>query len=266
MLGKADQKMLKAEDISIGYGKREILRNITFSLSEGEIVAVLGANGAGKTTLLRALNNTLKPSAGIIFLDGNPIGDYSRREIASRIAVDAQENETKFPVTVLEFVLSGRFAHGNVFGWESERDLETAIDSLKICDLTDYRDRLLNELSGGERQRVLLARAIATEAGLLLLDEPTNNLDLSHQALMLGLVRKRSETYGSSAVIITHDLNLASEFADKIMLLKNGGILAQGEPEKVLTDENILRTFGVEVVLDRNPVTENVRVTTIFGK
>lgn len=256
--------MLSIENISINYGEKQILRDVSFSLENGEILAILGANGAGKTTLLRALNNTLPIANGEILLNKKFISDYSRREIAQRIAVVAQENETKFPVTVLEFVLAGRFAHGNSFGWETESDLQIASDCVQLCDLQEYKERLMNELSGGERQRVLLARAFATNARILLLDEPTNNLDLSHQALLLKLVRKRCETCESSAIVITHDLNLASEFADKILLLKDGEITAQGTPKDVLTVGNLRKVFGVKVLLDENPLTRNVRVTTIF--
>lgn len=256
--------MLKIRNININYGDTQILRDVSFTLQKGEIVAILGANGAGKTTLLRALNYSLTIASGEVLLDAKFIGDYSRREIAQQIAVVAQENETKFPITVLEFVLAGRFAHGNSFGWETENDLDIALDCLKICDLDDYDKRLMNELSGGERQRVLLARAIATQARILLLDEPTNNLDLSHQALMLKLVKERCETCESSAIVITHDLNLASEFADKVLLLKDGEIVAQGKPKDVFTHQNLKDVFGVKVLLDENPLTENVRVTTIF--
>ncbi len=256
--------MLVAQNISINYGDTQILRDVSFRLETGEIIAVLGANGAGKTTLLRALNRTLPVAEGEILLDGKALNEYSRSEIARKIAVVAQENETKFPMTVLEFVLAGRFAHGNAFGWETENDLKIAVDCLRLCDLELHEDRLMNELSGGERQRVLLARAFATQARILLLDEPTNNLDLEHQALLLNLVRERCKTCESAAIVITHDLNLASEFADKILLLKDGKISAQGNPKEVLTEENLRKVFGVRVLLDRNPLTENVRVTTIY--
>ncbi|MCB1025073.1 MAG: ABC transporter ATP-binding protein [Acidobacteria bacterium] len=256
--------MLKVEDISMNYGTRPILKNISFSLEAGEIIAVLGANGAGKTSLLRSLNQTLPIASGRILLDGERIASFSRREISKRIAVVAQENETKFPVTVLEFVLAGRFAHGSAFGWETEEDLRAANQCLKLCGLESFEDQLMNELSGGERQRVLLARAIATQARILFLDEPTNNLDILHQASLLRLVKERTKTCESGAIVITHDLNMASEFADKILLLSKGEIVSQGEPKAVLTKENLRKVFGVKVLLDKNPLTQNVRITTIF--
>lgn len=256
--------MLSVQNISINYGAAEIVRDVSFALSPGRVVAVLGANGAGKTTLLKSLNGSLPVAGGEIRLDGKPLGEFSRREIARRIAVIAQENETKFPVTVFEFVLAGRFAHKTALGWETEKDLAVAQNALEMCDLARYERRSMNALSGGERQRIVLARALATEAQILLLDEPTANLDLAHQAMMFRLVRERCETCRAGAVVITHDLNLASEFADEILLLKDGRVAAHGEPEKVLTTGILKNVFGVEVLLDQNPSSGKIRVTQIF--
>ncbi len=257
-------KMLEVKNITVGYGETAIVRDISFALPNKKILAIVGANGAGKTTLLRALNGTLPIKTGEITIDGKKLKNYSRREIARTITVIAQENETKFPVTVADFVLAGRFAHGGTFGWETESDLKIAENALEICDLAKYKNRTMNRLSGGERQRVILARALATEARILLLDEPTTNLDLSNQALMFRLVRERCKRGESSAVVITHDLNLASEFADEILLLKNGEMIARGEPKEVLTEENLREIFDVKVLLDENPISKNVRITTIF--
>ena len=256
--------MLEVNDISINYGVCAVVEDVSFALEAGKIIALLGANGAGKTTLLKSLNASLPVAKGKIILNDKSLDRISRRDIAREIAVIAQENETKFPVSVLEFVLSGRFAHGGNFGWETKKDLQIAEDCLSLCDLKNYENRLMNQLSGGERQRVILARALATEAKILLLDEPTTNLDLAHQAMMFRLVKERCETQNFSAVLITHDLNLASEFADEIILLKNGKILAKGEPEKVLTEETLQNIFGVKVLLDENPSSGKRRVITIF--
>jgi iron complex transport system ATP-binding protein len=256
--------MLLAEDISVLYGERPVLDRVSFTLADGEVLALLGANGAGKTTLVRSLNGTVALSGGEIVVDDIPLRKLSRREIASRIAVVAQENETRFPVTVLEFVLSGRFVHGGSFGWESEADIEAANQALADCDLTEYSSRSMNELSGGERQRVVLARALATNARILLLDEPTANLDLAHQAMMFRLVRERCDRDSASAVVITHDLNLAASFANEVLMLKDGRVAAKGAPSEVLTAENVRKVFEVDVVLDAHPVTGGVRVTTLF--
>lgn len=256
--------MLKVRDISIDYETQRVVRDVSFTLEKGRLVALLGPNGAGKTSILKALNGSLRPSKGEILLADRPLGGYSRREIARRIAVIAQETETKFPVSVLEFVLAGRFSHSRGFGWETEADRQAARECLRLCDLENYEARPMNRLSGGERQRVVLARALATEARILLLDEPTANLDLAHQAMMFRLVRERCETCESAAVVITHDLNPAAEFADEIVLLKAGRIAAKGAPRDVLTEENVREVFGVKVLLDENPASRKLRLTTVY--
>lgn len=256
--------MLEARDISVRYGDREILRDVSMCARRGEIIALLGPNGAGKTTLLRVLNGTVTHQRGKILLDEIDLHNLSRREIARSIAVVAQENETKFPITVMEFVLAGRFARGAAFGWETTGDIDASRQALIDCDLEDFDARLMNELSGGERQRVVLARALAAETQVLLLDEPTANLDLAHQALMFNLVRRRCRGSGATAVVITHDLNLASEFADKVILLDEGRVMADGTPDEVMTVENLRQVYDVEVLLDENPASRKLRVTTVF--
>jgi iron complex transport system ATP-binding protein len=256
--------MIEVKDITVLYNGRAVLEGVSFELRERETLALLGPNGAGKTTLIRAMNRSVPMAGGEVSIDGISIGELSRREIAREIAVVAQENETKFPVTVLEFVLSGRFVHGGSFGWETDEDIEIARRALHDCDLSDHTDRFMNELSGGERQRVVLARALATGANTFLLDEPTANLDLAHQAMMFRLIRERCRSCDASAVVITHDLNLAAEFADRVLILNGGRLFVLGQPDEVLTAENIKTVFGVNVMLDENPVSRNVRVTTIF--
>lgn len=256
--------MIAAINITVRFGSREILRDVSLRAKPGTIIALVGPNGAGKTTLLRACNGTVPLVAGKIELDGTALDDLSRREIAKNIAVVAQENETKFPVTVFEFVLAGRFARGAAFGWETSADIEAAERALALCDLAEFGDRVMNELSGGERQRVVLARALAAETRILLLDEPTANLDLSHQGLMLKLVRDRCTESGAAAIVITHDLNLASEFADAVVMLKNGRVVADGPPAAVLTTDNVREVYDVDVLLDKNPASGKLRVTVAY--
>ena len=256
--------MLVARGLIVQFGERKVVENVSFELERGQILVLLGPNGAGKTTLIRALNGTVPVASGEILLGGKPLLSHSRREIAKRVAVVAQENETKFPVTVLEYVLAGRFANGSAFGWETEKDIDVAREALRNCDLEEYGSRLMNELSGGERQRVVMARALATDARVLLLDEPTANLDLAHQAMMFRLVRERCRGCNASAIVITHDLNLAAEFADRVMLLRGGEMFALGTPEEVLTDANVKEVYNVQVLLDANPASGKVRVTNVY--
>lgn len=257
--------MLEACDLTISYNDRIAVSNVTLTLDAGEITALVGPNGAGKSTLLRSLNGQVAPTSGAALLDGQPIEKYNRRTIGRRIAVVAQEAELRFPVTVLEFVLGGRFAWGpnSGWGWETERDLQVAAEVLAETELTELSGRLMNELSGGERQRAVLARALATEASILLLDEPTANLDLSHQATLLALVRNRCDQRKASALVVTHDLNLAAQFADRILLMRDGKVVRLGKPEEVLTPQLLNEVFEVEVLVDAHPITGAPRVTPI---
>lgn len=259
--------MIEARDLTITYDDRIAVSNLTLTLEAGEITAIIGPNGAGKSTLLRTLNGQLRHAAGVVLLEGKPIEKLSRRSIGRKIAVVAQEAELRFPVTVLEFVLGGRFAWApNAgWGWETERDLKVAEEVLRETELTQLSGRLMNELSGGERQRAVLARALATEASFLLLDEPTANLDLSHQETLLALVRNRCDKRRVAALVVTHDLNLAAQFADKILLMKEGKAVRSGKPEQVLTPQLLNRVFDVEVLVDAHPITGAPRVTPVHG-
>jgi iron complex transport system ATP-binding protein len=259
--------MLEARDVTIKYDERVAVANISLQLASGEITALIGPNGAGKSTLLRALNGQVRRSSGMVLLDGEPIEKLSRRAIGRRVAVVAQEAELRFPVTVLEFVLGGRFAWASNagWGWETERDLSVAEAVLQETELTDLSGRLMNEISGGERQRAVLARALATEASHLLLDEPTANLDLSHQSTLLALVRNRCDQSDAAALVVTHDINLAAQFADQILLLKHGKVLDAGPPRAVLTPELLREVFEVTVLVDAHPVTGAPRVTPVHG-
>src|SRR5688572_16728055 len=257
--------MLEAKDISVDYGERRAVTNVSLEVNPGKMTAIVGANGAGKSSLLRVLNGSIEPSAGQILLDGKPLASFARRTVGRRIAVVTQEALLAFPVSVLEYVLGARYAWSSSggWGWETERDLEIAFDVLKQTELEDFSDRLMNELSGGERQRAVLARALATEAAILLLDEPTANLDLSHQATLLSLVRNRCDSRQSAALVVTHDLNLAAHFADRILLMKDGRAVRTGNPHEVLTPNLLRQVFMVEVLVDAHPITGAPRVTPL---
>jgi iron complex transport system ATP-binding protein len=254
--------LLEALDITVCYGEREAVVGVTLRAAPGEVTAVIGPNGAGKSSLMRALNGAKEITRGRILLDGKPLRDYARRAIGRRIAVVAQEAELRFPVTVMEFVLGGRYAWSSTgaWGWETEQDIAAALEALRATELEDYSARRMNELSGGERQRAVLARALATEASILLLDEPTANLDLAHQAAMLGLVRARCDHDDAEAVVVTHDVNLAAEFADQVLLLKAGSARAYGRPPEVLT---LRELFDIEVLVDAHPRTGAPRITPV---
>jgi len=257
--------LLEARELTIKYEDRTAVETVSLVLQSGTVTALIGPNGAGKSTLLRSLNGQLTPTAGLILLNDQPIEQFSRRAIAKQITVVAQEAELRFPITVLEFVLGGRFAWAanSGWGWESEQDLRVAETVLIETDLTDLSGRLMSELSGGERQRAVLARALATEAPVLLLDEPTANLDMSHQAILLSLVRQRCDSRGAAALVVTHDLNLAAQFADIVVLMKAGRSIKVGNTEEVLTAELLREVFDMSVLVDAHPISGVPRVTPV---
>jgi iron complex transport system ATP-binding protein len=166
----------------------------------------------------------------------------------------------------MDFVLGGRYAWSNAWGWENERDVEVAQSVLRETELEQFAQRLMNELSGGERQRAVLARALATEAKIFLLDEPTANLDLAHQAAMLKLIRHRCDRVDAAAVVVTHDVNLAAEFADRVMLLQDGRVVAIGSPHQVLTPELLEKLFGLQILVDAHPLSGAPRITPVHKR
>jgi iron complex transport system ATP-binding protein len=257
--------VLEAREISVKYGAREAVKGVSLRVLPREITAVVGPNGAGKSTFMRALNGALTPFEGLVLLDERPLRSLARRVVGRRIAVVAQEADLRFPVTVMEFVLGGRYSWSSMgaWGWETLQDVEAARVALRETELEEFSGRLMNELSGGERQRAVLARALATEAGILLLDEPTANLDLAHQAAVLRLVRARCDRQGAASVVVTHDLNLAAEFADYVLLLKGGRALAYGPPRDVLTPELLEKVFKIRVLVDAHPLTGAPRITPV---
>jgi len=257
--------LLQARNITVRYGDRVAVKDLSLELRPGEITALIGPNGAGKSSLLKSLNGQLKPASGEIVLNDQLLEKLSRRKIAKQITVVAQEAELRFPITVLEFVLGGRFAWAanSGWGWENEHDLEVANAVLVETELVELSGRLMRELSGGERQRAVLARALATEAPVLLLDEPTANLDISHQATLLSLVRKRCDVQGAAALVVTHDINLASQFADVVFLMKGGKAIKSGSRTEVVTPALLKEVFEVEVLVDAHPISGVPRVTPV---
>lgn len=251
--------MLELRNIHFGYD-REILRGITLTIGAGEVVALLGPNGAGKSTLLAVASGALPPTSGQVLFAGELLRRWSRREVARRIALVAQAGELRFPLTALEYVLTGRFAHAATRGFDTQRDVELAMNALAQTDAAQFAARRFNELSSGERQRVVLARALAQQPRLLLLDEPTANADIAHQVALLALVRELTREQNLGALLVTHEINLAAEFADRVALLRDGQLLAVGATAEVLTADLLGNAFSTALLVDRHPLTGSPRV------
>ncbi len=252
--------LLELRDVHFSY-VQPVLAGVTLDVRAGEIVALLGPNGAGKSTLLNLAHGLLQPQRGAVWLNGQPLAQWSRREIARHLALVVQQSEVRFPLTALEFTLAGRFAHAQGFGFEAERDVAVAWEALQATDAARFAERHFNELSSGEQQRVVLARALAQEPRLLLLDEPTANADLAHQVSLLELVQRLTRERSLGVLLVTHEVNLAAEFADRIALLKDGCLLACGLPREVLTEPRLSEAFATPLLVDAHPLSGRPRIS-----
>ena len=223
------------------------LHSLELSIGARELVGILGSNGAGKSTLLRLMAGLLRPTQGTIRWEREDLDGLSARELARRIAYVPQDQHFPFPLKVSQIVEMGRHPHRGTFQPMNGKDKSICERALTFCDAWGFQDRWFQELSGGERQRVLLASALAQTPQVLLLDEPTLSLDLSHQVLLFEIIQKLHREEGLTVIVATHELNLAGRFLDRLVLMKEGRILADGKPAKVLTQTLIRKVLDVEV-------------------
>jgi cobalamin transport system ATP-binding protein len=252
--------MIEVNSISFRYREEWVLQDVSFRVEKGEFVGVIGPNGSGKTTLLKMLYRLLSPQKGEILFELVPIRKMDRIDIAKRIGVVAQETQLLFPFSVLETVLMGRSPYLGHLMFESEKDLETARKAMEWTETLSFSERPMDELSGGERKRVFIARALAQEPEVILLDEPTANLDIHHQMDFLDLILTLNRERGLTILMASHDMNIASEFCDRLILLQGGRIYQIGTPDEVITKENIEKVYGCEVWVDQNPFSGMPRI------
>ena len=255
--------IFELEKIGFKYGEKRVLQEVTLTVAKGEFFGILGPNGSGKSTLLNLIDGIGMPCEGRIRLKGIPPATMKRMALARLVAVVPQEASWIFPLTVEEVVLMGRTPHMGPLAFESKKDLAMARSAMEATDLLPFASRLMESLSGGERQRVLIARALAQEPEVILLDEPTSSLDIAHQIRTFDLIRSFSRSAGLTVVAVTHDMNLAALYCDRIALLKEGCLHSLGRPGEVITESSIREVFGVNVVVDRHPLTGLPRVTLL---
>jgi ABC-type cobalamin/Fe3+-siderophores transport system ATPase subunit len=244
------------------------LSDLSFEIAPGEILGVIGPNSSGKTTLIRLLTRVLEPDGGEIRLEDAPVRRLSRTELARRIAVVPQGILPEFPFTVGELVLMGRYPHDPGRYFESPRDRAVAREAMEATGVLELADLPLEQLSGGERQRAAIARALAQEPRLLVLDEPTAHLDLRYQVEAAALLRRLNRERGMTILLVSHDLNLAAEVCDRLLLLNRGRASAIGTPEAVLDEALLARVFGCAVIVDKNAQSRRpvVRLTWRTGE
>jgi iron complex transport system ATP-binding protein len=240
--------MLQASELSFEYerGARKILDEVTLTVPEGRILGLLGPNGSGKTTLLRMLSGVLRPGSGNVMLDGRPLAEWTRRQLAQRIAVVPQDTHTAFDYRVLDIVLMGRYPHLGLFELEQADDIAVARRALASTGTAALEHRMFSTLSGGEKQRVVIASALAQTPDILLLDEPTAALDLRYQLEIALLLKELNANHDMTLVVSTHDLNLAASICHDVVLLREGRVLAHGPVAEVLTPDLVRALYDVD--------------------
>jgi len=256
-------KILSLQAISGGYGREEILKDISFDICAGDFIGILGPNGSGKSTLLRMMSRVLTPCKGRIEFFGKKPYEINLRSFCQRTAFVPQDTLFSFSFTVWEITLMGRIPHLARFQSESKKDYAIAEKSLAFTDALHLRNKKINELSSGERQRVIIARALTQEPDLLFLDEPTSHLDICHQIQILDLLKRLNKETGMTIVMVVHDLNLASEYCGRIVLLNEGKIFQHGTPEEVLTYSNIEKVYKTVVLVNKNPLSGKPNIVLV---
>ncbi|MEX0979778.1 MAG: ABC transporter ATP-binding protein [Gemmatimonadota bacterium] len=256
----------RTEDLVVRYGRapEPAVNRVTMSVPRGSLYAVLGPNGSGKSTLMRALLGGLEAEGGHSWIGDRDVGEWTRREIALEVGVVSQSESIAFPMTVRELVSMGRYPHLGPLRAEGEADRNAIRKALRWCDATELERRGVTTLSGGEFQRVRIARALAQEPAALALDEPTASLDIRHEMTIFALLRQ-SASDGMTVLLTTHNLNLASRFADRILLLDQGKVAAEGKAQEVLTAEILERVYRWPVAVQPDPETGAPQVIPRVG-
>jgi iron-siderophore transport system ATP-binding protein len=254
---------LSAENLAVGYDQREIIHDLSVQIPAGKISVIVGANACGKSTLLKTLARLLKPSRGSVLLDGKSIHQIPTREVATRLGLLPQSPTAPEGITVADLVGRGRYPRqGWIRQWTSADD-EAIADAMTSTDVLEIADRPIDELSGGQRQRVWIAMALAQETGILLLDEPTTFLDLTHQFEVLDLLVDLNKRDDRTIVLVLHDLNQACRFGDHLIAMKDGAIVAEGNPSEVITEQVVQDVFGLAVKVIPDPVAGTPMVVPI---
>lgn len=246
--------ILSGENLYISYEAVSVIEDISLSIPEGKVTILIGANGCGKSTLLKSLSRLIKPTKGMVYLDGKEIHKQSSKDVAKKLGILPQGPQAPAGLTVKELCHYGRHPHKTFLSKPSREDDETVRWSLEATGMLEFKDRPLEALSGGHRQRAWISMALAQGTDLLLLDEPTTYLDLAHQIEVLELLKELNENFGRTIVMVLHDLNQAARYADHLISIAKGKIYKEGKAEDIFTEKMILDVFGLECCIIKDPV------------
>lgn len=258
--------LIEIRQAALHYDSIEVLKGVSAQIAQGEFFVIIGPNGAGKTSLLKTISGLSPLQGGDILVHGRTVKSYSSKELARIMAMVPQHVNVDFPFTVAETVLMGRYPHMSVLAVEGKRDLEQARLAMEFTEVSHLADRRLSQLSGGELQRVTIARAICQQPEVLLLDEPTASLDPAHQLRIMDLMARFREMQQVTVVMVSHDLNLAATYADRVMLLENGRVVKVGTPAEVLTRDILTSSYGCRLHVDQHPLLGTPRVSLLPDK
>ena len=258
--------IVDVKNLSFSYAGQPVLKNLGFSVEKGSFFIIIGPNGSGKTTLMKIMSGILKSGPDKIKISGKSARAYSRKAMAKIISFVPQTAPVDFPFKVKELVLMGRSPHLGILGMEQKKDIELVEEALVFTNTQHLAERKIDQLSGGERQRVFIARAICQEPKIIMLDEPTASLDIAHQLNIMDLMEKLKFERDVTVLMVSHDINLAAMYADKILLLNNGEKAGFGPPEDILKFDTLEKTYGCRLLVDQSPFGNFPRITPVPQK
>lgn len=255
---------ITVQGLSFAFEQEKILKDIDLKIDKGKFYSILGPNGSGKTTLIKNICKTLSTKYGSIYVGEKDIKRLGSREMAKEMALVPQNTTVEFDFSALDIVLMGRTPYISRFSRESEEDLNIARNAMEATNTWQFQHKSINSLSGGERQRVIVARAITQATDIILLDEPISSLDIYHQVEILNTLKELNLKKSITIIAVLHDLNLAAAYSDQIIMMHQGRIHSQGEPEKILDKEKVKEVYGIDVHIIKNPVSGKPHVITLI--
>lgn len=255
------EKVIEVKNLSIGYNEYRVISNLSFDVTEGELVGIIGCNGAGKSTLLKTIRGMLPKQGGEVLFYGKQLEAYTERELARSVAYLQQHVEVGFGYSGLDLVMAGRYPYLEWWQKEREEDKALALECMAYTGTAELAQKPVTEVSGGQKQRILLAKVLAQQTPLLFLDEPTTGLDMVYQEEIFRFAQE-FVAMGKTVLMVVHELSLAAKYCSRILLLGGGTLLADGTPEAVFTEELLSKAYSADVEVSRNPLNNNLEVTT----